>query len=202
MEAKRLDYFKNRLLKEKDDILETISLMDKNGDLDSNTEISSEISFYDNHPADLGDELADIDKNRAIKSNEDVLIQKIDDAIRAVETNNYGKCKMCGNDISEERLEFIPYADCCIDCQKELNEKKPKGQKNRPVEEKLIGKSFINNNSGKIRFDEEDTYQIVDKFNTTPHSIDYYDNDEDEEEGYVEPIEKISNDQYRQQLPD
>ena len=203
MDSEKLEYFKKRLLKEKADMMETLFLMKKNGTLDSNAEIASEISLYDNHPGDIGDELADMAKNSALKINEDAIIAKIDSAIKAIDTGDYGVCKCCGKEILEERLQFVPYAKYCVDCQKQFNESKPVNKNDRPVEESVIGIPFFHDTADKIGFDEEDSYQAVDSYNRKPHSMDYFDGDEDDgEEGYVEPIEKISNDQYRYQLPD
>jgi RNA polymerase-binding protein DksA len=45
----------------------------------------------------------------------DELLQ-IDRALKRVETGDYLQCSKCGEDIGEQRLLAIPYADLCIDC--------------------------------------------------------------------------------------
>ena len=110
------------------------------------------------------------------------------------------KCRSCGKDIIEERLEFIPYAENCVGCENDLGDKKPAAQNDRCVEEEVLGNPFRYSTSGEAGIDAEDTYMVVDRFNELDDIIEYY--DDDDEGGYVEPIEKISNQQYKNQLPD
>ena len=41
----------------------------------------------------------------------------VDDALERIEAGSYGKCVNCGKDIGEKRLEAVPWARFCIDCQ-------------------------------------------------------------------------------------
>jgi DnaK suppressor protein len=41
----------------------------------------------------------------------------VDDALERIEAGSYGKCVNCGKDIGEKRLEAVPWARYCIDCQ-------------------------------------------------------------------------------------
>lgn len=43
-------------------------------------------------------------------------------ALQKIEKGTYGKCHHCNKEIAEARLEAIPYAQACIDCQKKLND--------------------------------------------------------------------------------
>lgn len=203
MDRKNLEHYKNKLLKEKEKVQNTISLMKKNQTIDSNAEIASELSFYDNHPSDLGEELSDIEKGRALKGNELSIISKIDEALIQVEKGSYGICKGCGVEIPEARLEFIPYASFCVNCQNNRNNKEQISSSDRPVEESVLGNPFgygFNDFKDDSGFDAEDSYQAVARFNNVRNTSDYY---EDEDvDGYVDPMDKISNEQYKNQLPD
>lgn len=42
---------------------------------------------------------------------------KIDEALRKLDEGTYGKCEDCGEEISEERLNILPFAIYCRDCQ-------------------------------------------------------------------------------------
>lgn len=46
-------------------------------------------------------------------------VQKIDQALRKIESDpeEFGVCEECGDDISDKRLAFMPYATLCIECQ-------------------------------------------------------------------------------------
>jgi RNA polymerase-binding transcription factor len=43
-------------------------------------------------------------------------IEAIKQAVERIETENYGVCTKCGEDISEKRLEILPYAGMCVNC--------------------------------------------------------------------------------------
>jgi YteA family regulatory protein len=201
MEKEKLQYFKGKLINERARVLNLINQMKENGVVDYYNEMSSELSFYDNHPSDVATELFDKERGLALRGNEISIIKKIEDSLKNIENNTYGKCMHCGKDIIEERLEFIPYAANCVSCQKSIDNMKPAEQNNRPVEEDVIGIPFRYRDSIDVGVDAEDTYQAVESFNRTEDTIGYYD-DDDDDNGYVEPIEKISNEQYKNQLPD
>lgn len=54
----------------------------------------------------------------------------IDEALASLEEGTYGTCAECGADISEKRLEALPFAKHCVECQSrlELMEKIEKGE--------------------------------------------------------------------------
>jgi DnaK suppressor protein len=51
--------------------------------------------------------------------------QLIDDALDSLEEGSYGVCAECGNEISEKRLQALPFARLCVECKskRELMEK-------------------------------------------------------------------------------
>lgn len=49
---------------------------------------------------------------------------QIDEALRALESGTYGLCQNCGQPISKKRLEAIPWATHCIDCQQKREAEK------------------------------------------------------------------------------
>ena len=76
----------------------------------------------------------------------------------------------------------------------------------KPNEEKVIEETFgagNNNNSKAMFFDIEDSYLSVEMNNELENVYAFNDyNEEDENIGFVEEVEKISNQQYINQLPD
>jgi DnaK suppressor protein len=56
--------------------------------------------------------------------------QLIDEALTRVAEGSYGVCAECGAEISERRLEAVPFAKLCVECQsqQELIEKIEKGE--------------------------------------------------------------------------
>lgn len=60
--------------------------------------------------------------NFSLSDSERVLLLQIEEALRRVDDGSYGRCASCGNPIATPRLEAVPWARYCIDCQ-ELAEK-------------------------------------------------------------------------------
>lgn len=204
MNKEELTYYKNKLNQEKKRITDLINQLDDNGVTRFNAEVASELSFYDNHPSDIASETFEVEKGRALEANERALLDKIDDAVRAIDEGSYGKCQKCGKEIDKERLDFLPYALNCIECEDVVSTIKTYNSNQRVVEESVIGNPFGHKSrygdKDEIGFDEEDSYQSVGRFNEIRNEPQYeYDYDD---ENYVEEIEKISNEQYKNQLPD
>ena len=204
MNKEELTYYKNKLNQEKKRITDLINQLDDNGVTRFNAEVASELSFYDNHPSDIASETFEVEKGRALEANERALLDKIDDAVRAIDEGSYGKCQKCGKEIDKERLDFLPYALNCIECEAVVSTIKTYNSNQRVVEESVIGNPFGHKSrygdKDEIGFDEEDSYQSVGRFNEIRNEPQYeYDYDDD---NYVEEIEKISNEQYKNQLPD
>lgn len=51
-------------------------------------------------------------------------LQLINNALTRIQQGKYGLCLACGNQIPESRLEALPYAFMCIDCQTKAEKKK------------------------------------------------------------------------------
>lgn len=53
----------------------------------------------------------------ALESRE---LRRIEHALEAIETGDYGNCEGCGKSIPVTRLKALPHTNCCIDCQREF----------------------------------------------------------------------------------
>ena len=62
-----------------------------------------ELSNYDNHPAEIATELFQFELNNALKVHEEHLLQEINEALDKIDNGKYGKCEICGEEISYER---------------------------------------------------------------------------------------------------
>lgn len=78
----------------------------------------SELAHVDNHPGDTGSELHDeeLDETTEIFLAEEE--RRISEARHALADGSYGTCKNCGRTIPPARLEAMPEAVRCIDCQR------------------------------------------------------------------------------------
>jgi DnaK suppressor protein len=58
----------------------------------------------------------------SLSDTERQMVLQIEAALRRLDDGVYGRCTNCGNTINMRRLDAVPYARFCIDCQ-ELAEK-------------------------------------------------------------------------------
>jgi YteA family regulatory protein len=208
MNSQKLNYYKKKLIAEKNDVIALLKQMEENEAFNSKVEMAteiSELSMYDNHPSDIATETFDQERGMALKEHEITIIKKIEDCLENIVQGSYGICKSCGRDIPEERLEFIPYAEFCVTCQDAANNMRPRDKNNRPIEESVLGEPFgygvkdFDEQNYEVGYDVEDAYQDVQRYDWRENTdYDFL----DEDPFYVEPIEQISNQQYKNQLPD
>lgn len=207
MDKKELAHFKDLLLKERSKVEGILNKMENNFS-ESMEEYTSELSAYDNHPADLGTEMFMKEHDMGLKNKNNDTIYEIEESLRNIDEGNYGICKVCGKEIDFNRLELLPYAKLCIDCSKKRIPLEKK-MSFRPEEEDRplpFSKSHIDElKSEGIEFDREDSYQAVARFNmvkddpsdSTGDNQGIYD---DLEDGIVEDVEKISEEYYKDTL--
>jgi DnaK suppressor protein len=66
---------------------------------------------------DLARNFAKRERQRALHDAEKTQLTQIEKALERLMNGSYGTCASCGEAISPERLEIIPYATLCIRCQ-------------------------------------------------------------------------------------
>lgn len=127
----------------------------------------SELSSYDNHPADSGSDTFDREKDLGLRDNTFSLLKQVDDALERLRAGNYGTCENCGRRISEERLALLPYTTLCKDCKEE--EEKFLASRERPLEEGSFYPPFrtFNDYSDMAGYDGEDTWQDLALYGTS-----------------------------------
>lgn len=208
MDKNKLQHYKELLLEEKEEIIATLNLMEENEPNESLNNYFDELSAYDNHPADTGSETFLMEMNFNLKDHEVRAIQEVNKALERINNGQYGKCISCGKDIEEERLEILPTAIECMDCEKEGLSIEDQIQ-TRPAEEDVLGhpfgRSFMDTNDDYNGFDGEDSWQAVARFNKTEEknkALDYYDNNMYDENvsGVVQDVDKYSQGFYVGQL--
>ncbi|MGI9859909.1 TraR/DksA C4-type zinc finger protein [Moorella naiadis] len=136
MDQHSLEHFRQKLLAEKAHLEEQLDSLNSGGLRESLFDATQELSRYDNHPGDLGTEVFERSKDRALRDNVQIQLQKIEDALRSMEESTYGYCRRCGREIPRERLEAIPETTLCLACRQEMEGEGDKDS--RPVEEAVI----------------------------------------------------------------
>jgi RNA polymerase-binding protein DksA len=56
---------------------------------------------------------------RLIRARAESQLAQVEEALKRLETGDYGKCKNCGKPIHPDRLSAIPSATLCINCKQE-----------------------------------------------------------------------------------
>jgi YteA family regulatory protein len=202
MDKIELKHFEELLNKEKE--RRTSSLEDDRlGVGMSLRDTTSELSSYDNHPGDLGNETFEAERNYSFRTREKFFLGEVEAALNKIAEGNYGQCEVCHKEIERDRLEVRPYTRLCIHCENDMEQKVDDEEKGRPIEEQVIypsmGYMFRDNTiNDEVGFDGEDTWDAVNEYNVVMSDNQY--GEEDEAIGYVEDVEQISNEQYKRQL--
>lgn len=164
MERYGQEYFRRRLMEERERLL---AAQKGNFGLGKAVRDSiSELSAYDNHPADLGSETFERGKDLALLDNNRLLLSKVEAALDRIKGGNYGICASCGKPISRARLEAVPYAAHCRKCQAEED---AGDRAVRPSEEAVLfppfGRTFLDG-ADSVGFDGEDAWQAAARHGT------------------------------------
>ena len=77
----------------------------------------SELSSIDQHPADIGTETFEREKDLSILEQVEAELADVEHALRRLEDGTYGSCEACGQPIDEARLEALPAARFCLNDQ-------------------------------------------------------------------------------------
>lgn len=207
MDSQKLGSYWKRLQNEKQVLKDRIDSLNEGLKL-SMQESIGELSLYDNHPADVGDELFERGKDLSLRDNAGIQLERVERALEKIDAGSYGICDGCGQAISENRLEAAPEANLCISCKQkeEVPDRTP-----RPIEEAVIrppygehmGKNYhrkFGDGDNDPSFDGEDAWQAVARFGTSDTPQDLADqggeypgvyDDWDEDVGKVTDVDAI-----------
>jgi RNA polymerase-binding protein DksA len=112
-----LKYFRQQLEEERGRLKVELDEIEARAARALEVEAAGELSDYDDHPADMASETFEREKDLAIADNLAAQIAKIQTALNKLEVGTYGVCDICGRAIKRARLQAIPFATLCIDCQ-------------------------------------------------------------------------------------
>lgn len=132
---------------------------------------STELSNYDNHPADQATDMADSATELAMDKFHEFQLDKIEKALRAIDEGTYGFCSVCGEEIPYERLEVMPSALTCVE-----HSERTAGTQERPVEEGILNATTSDPSNFKdYRIDGEDSFLVVEEYGSsdTPSDVGY-----------------------------
>jgi len=110
--------FRSILQEERQRVLDAISYLHEEtpGSLEDETE--EIVGSSDNHLGETATATLDREIDYSLEENSEQVLKSIEGALERIDEGTFGICQTCGEPISEERLEAIPYATQCIDCRR------------------------------------------------------------------------------------
>jgi YteA family regulatory protein len=204
--------YREKLLDQKLEFENTLRKMKNNGSASQSSYYHTDLSNYDNHPADIGTELYILELNNALRVHEENLLGEVQHALKKIDEGKYGQCELCGREIKKERLDAIPYTRVCASCEQDKVVDPELLKHTRPNEERVIdaplGRKYLNRR-------EDDEHEGLDYLNDLAkygnadslqdmggyHDYDEFYTNEIDNQGIVDHMDKISNEEYRKQLP-
>ena len=117
--------FKTQLEAERTRIADGLSHIERDNLNRSQRDASGDLSGYSFHMADMATDNFDREFSLDIASAEQVVLNRIDTALRKIQEGSFGVCESCSKPISLKRLKAVPYAELCLKCQED-QEKKPR----------------------------------------------------------------------------
>ena len=106
MDKKKIEHYKNILLKHRQQIL-NVGLLNKSEDLHvSEDDLSDE--------TDLASSLIQQQINCTIRDREYIKLRRIDAALDRCAEGSFGNCEDCEEEIGAKRLENQPWSELCI----------------------------------------------------------------------------------------
>ena len=183
----QLNECKSNLIKRQNEL---IGHMDNRyGLFESTRDSISELSMYDNHPADIGTETYERGKDLALNEHAEKELEEINEALHAIEEGTYGICTKCGKDIGFERLLAVPTTGRCREHAEE-----DIFTRERPVEEEVFSPNINPDEvteETQVGYDAEDAWQDVSKYGTSETASDFYEDKEHYDEMYPNSNERI-----------
>lgn len=116
MDKKRLENYRKKLQAKRDDLVRNIARVEEEGRAaDEDTTV------------DLADKAANSYTKEFLfgqTNAERSFLHMIEDALKRMKAGSYGLCANCEDEVQQKRLDAVPWAKYCIDCQ----EKQERGQ--------------------------------------------------------------------------
>ena len=115
MDKKKLEHFRHKLLEERKNVQKML-------DRAKNDNIENE-NLYSDSLVEMSSSTIEREKAYLLASNEYDSLYWIDEALKKIESGEFGLCENCGKEISHLRLEIRPYALYCVDCKEEMEKR-------------------------------------------------------------------------------
>jgi DnaK suppressor protein len=121
LSAKDLNYFKVRIIDQKNEILENARRL-RESLIDVNTgEYIGENTTFSMHMAEHGTDEMEREKAFMLIQRDEKHLFYLENALERIKKKTYGLCITCGKPIDKLRLETVPITQHCIKCKTSLS---------------------------------------------------------------------------------
>jgi|GraSoi2013_100cm_1033763.scaffolds.fasta_scaffold28068_1 DnaK suppressor protein len=114
MDKKRLEYYKKKLLTRREELTKTIARTQEEGR-----------TADDDPTVDLADKAANSYTKEflfGMTNTDRTVLNMIDAALKRIQSDEYGVCANCQEELQQKRLEAVPWAKHCIACQEKMEQ--------------------------------------------------------------------------------
>ena len=114
MDKKRLDYYKKKLMTRREELMKTIARTEEEGR-----------QADDDQTVDLADKAANSYTKEflfGMTNTDRTILNMIDEALKRIKANEYGLCANCQEEVQQKRLDAVPWAKHCINCQQKAEQ--------------------------------------------------------------------------------
>ncbi|MDG5814594.1 hypothetical protein QA601_05875 [Chitinispirillales bacterium ANBcel5] len=124
---KQLEYFRDKLLAERQKVLEEMDELQQSNLKQSISDASGENSRYSYHLGDVASISYGREFSMGLAERQQKYLEQIDDAIQRIDEGTYGVCKVTGELIAIERLEEVPVAKYSVKGKEIMERRKRQG---------------------------------------------------------------------------
>ena len=118
MKAAELKKFKEALLERRRVLTGQVNNMESKALRRAQGSTSGDLSNVPFHMADIGSDNYEQEFNLGLVQGESDELRSIDDALERIEEGSFGVCESCQKKIRKVRLNALPHARYCIECQR------------------------------------------------------------------------------------
>ncbi|MCJ7751172.1 MAG: TraR/DksA C4-type zinc finger protein [Armatimonadetes bacterium] len=118
--ADEMEKFREQLVTEQARLEEELQEIEKRAAHVDESDRATELSSYEDHPADLASETFEREKDLAIGESVQHMLHKVISALEKIDRGTYGRCDACARPIRKARLRALPFATLCVECQARL----------------------------------------------------------------------------------
>lgn len=114
MDKKRVEHYKKRLLTKQEELLRLVTNSEKDG-READEEATQDIADKAANSYTKEFLFHQSDGNRRV-------LQLVNEAMERMKDGTYGQCVECQQEVQQKRLEAVPWARHCIECQEKQDQ--------------------------------------------------------------------------------